>query len=235
MIEACGSEYPYLWGSLLLAAAGLLVLVLSPRDRRLAALGGMLSLPSALFAFQHVPHYWNPRIALPMCAVPLITGEDLLYCFGMGTLATWLALRTCGHRLVLAASPAAAAGRYLLVGIGGAIVAQTVHALLLEPHQVMVSCLVGLFAAGMIVAIARPGLMVVGLLAGPLFAALFALLLLGCGWLWPHAAQYYNPAAQPSWNLLGLPAWEVLFPLCFATIWPCIVAWCGAARIVAEH
>jgi hypothetical protein len=49
--------------------------------------------------------------------------------------------------------------------------------------------------------------------------------------LWPQAAGYYNPAAQAPFGPYRIPPLEIIFPLCFGTVWPLVAAWCADVRL----
>jgi hypothetical protein len=226
-------DYPYLWASLALAGIGVAGSVLVPAWRSLILFGGLLSLPSALFAYEHVPHYWDPRLALTIRRDPLLTIDDLVYCFAVGSVSMLAALMTCRGTVAPCWNAVTVVRRYALCAGVGAGVAQVVHRLFLRPEQVMYSCLLGLAASGAIVLLARPDLRRLSRFSGPAFAAVFTLLLVACGWLWPQAAGYYNPAAQAPFGSYRIPPLEVIFPLCFGTAWPMVAAWCADVRLEA--
>jgi hypothetical protein len=224
------SDCPYFWASAWLAAAGTALIVAAPCRRKVILSGGLMSLPAALFVSHHVPAYWNPKFALLICRRPLLSVDDLLFCFGIGTLSTWFALHLGRLPWTPQASFGGALGRYSLCGGAGALVASAVQARL-PPQSVMFSCLAGLFATGAAALMLKRGVRQAGRYAGLPFTCLFLLVLVICGRIWPEAAAYYNPAAQPAGALFGIPVLEIVFPFCFGTVWPVVVAACADVAV----
>lgn len=221
------ANYPYLTASAVLCLIAAVVVALARRQRKLLLLSGALALPTALFSWQFIPEYWNPRVLFHH----VTTLEDLLFSASMGVIATALALAPFRHEVVLRLQPRTLLRRSLicslLVSGGHLLLLRTVF----EPDQVMVSALtvVSLFVVWL--ATWRPDTIPVvasGLLSVPLFH--FAVLKLYFAF-YPETVRDWTSTAQLPFELAGTPALELLWAIAFGASWPALIWYaCDAER-----
>jgi len=222
------TTYPYLLVSLALCAAALLLVLVSGEHRRLLVTCGALAAPLALFSWQFIPEYWNPRV-LVRCVT---TVEDVLFSASMGVIAMALALAPFRRR-VRANITAAVVLRRCALCLGLVL---GLHSLLLYavfgPARVMHSLMVAVgFFAVVLTIVRRETIPVaaVGFLVFPTFY--FAVVKL-CFLAFPASVQYWVPLAQLPFQVGGIPAFELVWAAAWGATWPPLMWYAADMTVV---
>lgn len=217
-------EYPYLATSVAMLLLACLGLWLRPLQAKYALLSGLLGVPYALFSFEFVGSYWHPRtIAFWWITSP----EDLLFSFSAGVTAWLLATWPFGDNLRCTPSWNLLLRRYLglsALGIGIGYAIKFTH-----PIGVMNSAMVGVVVVGGLLCwLKRDGLRIS--LAGMLGFGLYYLVLGAASiGLWPHFAEQWRSAELLSFNIFGLPSYELIWALGYGAVWPLFMAYIYSA------
>lgn len=206
--------YPYLAVSVALCGIAMILAFASGEHRRMVLTSGALAAPLALFSWQFIPEYWNPRVL----GRYVTTVEDVLFSASVGVIVMALALapfrRRVGPKATLLVR------RYalcisLVVGL---------HTFLLyavfDPSRVMYSAVaaVGVFAVW-IWGSRRETLPIsaVGFLTFPVFYfAVVKLYLL----VFPSSAGDWVKMAQLPFDIGGVPAFELVWAAAWGATWP---------------
>jgi hypothetical protein len=208
--------YPYLSVSLALCGVAAVLVLASREHRRLLLTSGALAAPLALFSWQFIPEYWNPRVLGRF----VTTVEDVLFSVSVGVIVMALALAPFRRRVRADLNPVVLVRRYalclaLVVGL---------HTLLLYSvfgsSRVMYSAMVavGVFALCLpgvrreTIPVAAVGLMV--------FPAFYFVLMKLYFAVFPASVGYWVPIAQLPFDVGGVPAFELVWAAAWGATWP---------------
>lgn len=209
MISSAG--YPYLVGCLLGLALYGVAAGLTPGQRKLSLLSGLVAVPCALSGVWMVPDYWAPK----RVAVLLVGPEDVLFMFTVGGLA-WLGTAAGTAPRVPAVDPRLLLRRLLgaygfvaLIGVG-----------LLTLGLATMDAALGAVAAWVAYLLWRyPGHVPRALMTAARCTSAYGAFLLACALLWPEIQTYWNwehawgprfaifPVEEIAWAALFFPAW----------------------------
>jgi hypothetical protein len=229
--------YPYLAASLGLAlGAGLCYAGWSgdprPAGRRALLLAALLAAPFALFSFEFIPKYWQPRLLLWFGPASV---EDLLFSSATGLLgwcvAAWpvrlrlwhglledeagqkrIDWRQLAVRFALGAGPGIAVAYALKYGLPGT--------------SVIAGTMWGIAVGGALLFWRERRLWPLAASGGLAFSAVYGLFLLAILHAWPRLAVAWTSALQPHIWLGGVPAYELLWAAGFGAVWPLFVGSC---------
>jgi hypothetical protein len=219
--------YPYLVIALITLLCAIAALCFLPQHRQIMVLSGLLVAPLALFAVQHVPWYWDPKVT---CQFSLISPEDVIYCISLGMTTIFAAFCPYASRLRTAINPWRFTTRYFAFVAQGVIVTEVVRRAF-GPYWVMHAVALNVAIGVGILLWLRPGMWRMAV-AGALGYGLFHLLMmLIWKYFWPETLAYWNPAAQLPFTILGVPAFELVFALAFGLHWPLVFGWMCDVRL----
>lgn len=230
------STYPYLYSSLFALLIVLVLAVLLPRHRKGILLGGLLGAPFGMLSFEFVPDYWNPEFAVPV----YLGGHfffglaDIVFSFATGALA-WLFLvhRTNGsiswqipaQRIFL---------RFLMYGVPGILIARALKMTVL-PELPMVATFIGIAIMSVLYFRAKPWAVILAVQASLRFTAVYVVFLLAIIWLMPSSLAYWNTPHHLSFQILGLPFFEVAWAAVYSLVFPMFQMTVIDAKWQPEH
>jgi hypothetical protein len=210
------ATFPYLASALVLGALAVLHAAFY-RDRACeTGLIALLGLPFAIYSFEFIPQYWNPRLVLWLGPCSL---EDLLFAASTGVIAWACATRGTPAQPRLAGWHWRLLGIYAL-GVGtGYLLKYTL------PHpNVMNSTMAGILLSAVIMLALRRDLWPLMLRGGLGFGLAYAVFLKLALLLLPGFLAQWNPAV-PFGYCWGMPVYELLWALAFGAVWPLYLAY----------
>ena len=220
------ASYPYFTSVLLLCVLASVCAVVQPRRTRELGLIAVLGLPFAIYSFEFIPQYWNPKLVLWLgfCSV-----EDLLFASATGVIAWTLA----AERLPVMQPRPGWLRRYLLIyalGVGtGYILKFTL------PHpNVMNSTMAGIALSAAVMLWLRRSLWPLMLRGGVLFSVAYALFLKAALLLMPGFLSQWS-ADVPFGYWLGMPVYELFWAAAFGAVWPLFIAYTWGYRLKARE
>jgi hypothetical protein len=222
----------YLWTGIVISLLGVLCLVVFPRYRSLALLGGLCSAPIGLFDTLFTPEYWDP----PRLLGDWLSIEGLLFAFGNGILI-WLG----------AAIPLGSVIDYKLhlptffrrclacAAIGIAAFAGLWQGGLAFVHlPVMEACLTATVIQAAFALSRRPDAWPFAITGSICFSIVFAVQLFFLSSLVPELNQYWSPAALAGIHVFGVPFAEVVWAFVFGAVHPLLIAYCGDVHLCSK-
>lgn len=201
----------------MLLVAALMFMALRHDHWRSFLAGAIIITPAATFSHYCIPAYWDPELTFHYIVSP----EDMIWSLASATITWALAITLFRKRL----TPPHALRRTLLRMFIAYMIAGPAYHLLNwlffgDPEQVMTVMVIHMLATGIGIAIYRRSLLplaIAGSIGGLIFHILDMLVLFA---LAPEFREAWNPRAKLTYDILGLPAWEIVWAAAFGFTWP---------------
>ncbi|MFW6137206.1 MAG: lycopene cyclase domain-containing protein [Candidatus Aminicenantaceae bacterium] len=212
-------NHPYLVVSLVLTALFLAGLVSFPKKRRLMIISGLLAVPFCLYEFVFIPEYWSPAMVGGWKLGP----EDMLFSFSTGGIAWIFATLGLRNDFTINWQSRRFIRRFFFFSLLGVGMTLILWGTGLRIMTAVLLCI----AAGLGFLLWRsPHLpLLSGFAGGAGFAVVYSLILAGMFALSPGFSSHWNSVNLSGVTVIGIPAEESLWALCFGAIWPRFMAY----------
>ncbi len=219
--------HPYLVMSMALTALFLAGLVSFPKKRRLMILSGLLAVPFCLYEFVFIPEYWSPSMVGGWKLGP----EDMLFSFSTGGIAWIFTAFGLRNDFTINWQSRRFIRRFFFFSLLGVGMTLILWGIGLRIMTAVLLCI----AAGLGVLLWRsPHLPLSGFAGAAGFAVFYSLILAGMFALSPGFSTHWNPLHLSGVTVIGIPAEEFLWALCFGAIWPRFTAYVLDVRPVKK-
>jgi hypothetical protein len=219
----------YLVYSLCMLLVGALFFMALRRDHWRSFLAGAIIItPAATFSHYCIPAYWEPELTFHFITSP----EDLIRALASATIVWTLAITLFRKRLT---SPHPLRRTLLWIFIAYLIAGPAFLGLKRlffgEPEQVMAVMFIQMAATGIGIAIFRPSLLplaITGSIGGLIFHLIDMITVFAVA---PEFRDAWNARGQLTYDVLGIPAWEIVWGAGFGFTWPLLVCLLTGIRL----
>lgn len=220
MTAVASFQYVWLTWSSVFLAVFLLLYAYSPRNRSRMLIAGVATAPFGLTEPLFVPEYWDPPSLFDLAQRTGFDIESLIFTFSTGGVAVVLYTFLTGNEFAPETSASRSMPRHGLHGL--ALLTPAIAFVLLSAFgwNPIYPAILAMTAGAAATVLCRPDLLAKTLIGGLLFAAYYAIFMLGLVFTAPgYIEQVWNLPALSGVVLTGIPLEELLFGFAFGLFW----------------